>query len=41
MVFKSEGSETLITRDYQSAQLKNLLARINEQISAIGLSLVG
>lgn len=41
LVIKEEGSEVLAMKDYESAQLKELLARLGEQINSIGLSLVG
>ena len=39
LVIKVEGDSQLIYRDYQSSQVKNIVARLSEQFSSIGLTL--
>jgi hypothetical protein len=41
LVLKIEETDTLITRDFRSVQLKNILARLKNQTDAIGLSMIG
>lgn len=41
LVVTIEGSSQLLTRDFTSKQLSNIVARIREQSNSLGLSLVG
>jgi hypothetical protein len=41
LVLREDGGEHLITKDYESPAIRELLQRLGEQINAIGLSLTG